>query len=107
MSKKPEVKEEKIEITDNNLHKKLFELLYTSGELSKPQDLDSRDFVWAGGITAHAFIKQSKIGNDIVGVQFVTIPFLSKLPENAASMMLDDIRKQMKSAYGKGDRGIQ
>jgi hypothetical protein len=108
MNNKPEVVEQKIEISDNNLHKRLFDLLLTSGELIKPQGIDAQDFVWAGGITAHAFIKQSKFGgNDIVGVQFVTIPFLSKLPENAASMMLDQIRKDMKNAYGKGDKGIQ
>jgi hypothetical protein len=104
---KPEVKEDKIEITDNNLHKKVFSLAFTQGEMVKPNGLDSADYEWAGCITAHCYIKHDMTGSQIVGVQYVTVPFLSMLPENAASMMLDQIRKDMKDAYGKKDKGIQ
>lgn len=104
---KPEVKEEKIEITDNNLHKKVFSLAYTQGEMVKPKGLDSDNFEWAGCITAHCYIRQDITGSQITGVQYVTVPFMSKLPENAASMMLDQLRKDMKDQYGKKDKGIQ
>lgn len=107
MNNKPDITEDKIEITDRNLHKHLFELLYASGELSKPEGLDSKDYEWIGGIAAHCYVKHDMTKTQIVGVQFVTVPFLSKLPENAASMMLDQIRKDMKASYGKKDKGIQ
>jgi hypothetical protein len=103
---KPEVKEQKIEITDNNLHKKIFSLSYTQGEMVKPQGLDSDKYEWAGCITAHCFVKHDITGSQIVGVQYVTVPFMSKMPENAAVMMLDQLRKDMKEQYGKKDKGI-
>jgi hypothetical protein len=104
---KPEVKEDKIDITDSNLHKKVFSLVYTQGELVKPQGLDSSDYEWAGSITAHCYVRHDVTGSTCTGVQYVTVPFLSMLPENAASMMLDQIRKDMKEAYGKKDKGIK
>ncbi|NCX93434.1 MAG: hypothetical protein EBX40_02015 [Gammaproteobacteria bacterium] len=104
---KPDVKEQKIEITDNNTHKKVFSLTYTQGEIVKPTGLDADQYEWAGAITSHCYIKHDMTGSQIVGVQFVNVPFLSQLPENAASMMLDQIRKDMKEQYGKKDKGIQ
>lgn len=103
---KPEVKEQKIEITDNNLHKKVFSLSYTQGEMVKPQGIDSENYEWAGCITAHCYVKHDITGSQIVGVQYVTVPFMSKMPENAAVMMLDQLRKDMKEQYGKKDKGI-
>lgn len=104
---KPEVKEDKIDITNNNLHKQIFALVYNQGELVKPSGLDAKDYEWAGCITAHCYVKHDITGSQIIGVQYVTVPFLSQLPENAASMMLDQIRKDMKDHYGKKDKGIQ
>jgi hypothetical protein len=104
---KPEVKENKIEINNNNLHKQIFGLAYSQGDLVKPEGMDSKDYEWAGCITAHCYVKHDMTKSQIIGVQYVTVPFLSQLPENAAAMMLDQIRKDMKEAYGKTDKGIQ
>lgn len=104
---KPEIKEEKVEVTNSNLHKQVFSLTYNQGELVKPSGLDSKDFQWAGAITAHCYVKHDLTGSQIVGVQFVTVPFISQMPENAAAMMMDQIRKDMKDYYGKKDKGIQ
>ena len=104
---KPEVTEDKIEITDNNFNKKIFSLAYTQGEMVKPQGIDSKDYEWIGSITAHCYVKHDITGSQIVGVQYVTVPFMSQMPENAAVMMLDQLRKDMKDQYGKKDKGIQ
>lgn len=101
MNNKLDVTEDKIEITDINLHKHLFELLYVSGKLSKPEGLDSKDFEWIGGISAHCYVKWDFTKTQITDVQIVTVPFTSKLPETIASKMWERMKKDMMAAYGR------
>ena len=104
---KPNVTEEKIPINDSNLHKKLFSLCFESGDLVREELNVGDGYVWAGGITAHCYVKFDVTKTQIVGSTFTSIPFTAQLPEEIASWVLNQIRKDMKDSYGKPDKGIK
>lgn len=85
-----------IPLEDSNLVKRQIQFATKSAAELKIEASYLKDYDHMGTVTCHAFTK--KDGN---GVSFVVIPFLHQVPENAATLMWEEIRKRMMEFYGR------